>query len=436
MKKIRLSMLFVLTLLFVIVSAEEIKTPQVEPIGVKELVKCVFVNSDSMQKCYTNDGKFGCSGEESCIIEVTGEKGKKLIWKSSCEKERSTTIDGNQEYAEFICGEALVPATAKEAVKCVFVNSQEIQECYSEDHRFSCSGAGACTMEVAGQRGDKVTWRSSCAGMAYTAIDGNMDYAEFDCNSKSVNPRIKEKVKCFFIGSKVKQECYAADAGPAGCSGVGSCIAETSAEGGTKITWKSSCGGYAYSTMDGADEGAEFRCIPENEVTPDVIKGKGFRYIYWQCHDGIQQKQGNENNCKNAEALEELARTSCAGHCNEDGSKCGINLLSVIENCYLDSVKKDVFVPSFDEKSERKMKAKENVLICKDSCPLNSKCYPFGYRKSGTFCSDDGSFINQTGENIACENSFECSSNLCVNGKCVSSGFIEKVMNWFKAFLG
>ena len=51
------------------------------PVVVKEQVKCVFANSDEMQKCYTDNGQFGCSGTGTCVADVSGEKGTKQIWK-------------------------------------------------------------------------------------------------------------------------------------------------------------------------------------------------------------------------------------------------------------------------------------------------------------------------------------------------------------------
>ena len=72
--------------------------------------------------------------------------------------------------------------------------------------------------------------------------------------------------------------------------------------------------------------------------------------------------------------------------------------------------------------------------ICKDSCYANDKCYPFGYRKSDEFCSDNGAFTEQLESGNTCENSFECESNVCVDGECISSGFLRKIINWFKNF--
>ena len=71
-----------------------------------------------------------------------------------------------------------------------------------------------------------------------------------------------------------------------------------------------------------------------------------------------------------------------------------------------------------------------------NGCELGKKCYPFGYRKSGEYCSDDSSFIKQKQGQESCENNFECSSNVCVAGKCVSESLIQKIINWFKRLFG
>jgi hypothetical protein len=78
----------------------------------------------------------------------------------------------------------------------------------------------------------------------------------------------------------------------------------------------------------------------------------------------------------------------------------------------------------------------EPILVCKDSCPLDGKCYPFGYRKTGKFCSDEGKFTEQLKGDEACENNFECSSNVCVDERCISSGLIRKIIDWFRGIFG
>ena len=72
-----------------------------------------------------------------------------------------------------------------------------------------------------------------------------------------------------------------------------------------------------------------------------------------------------------------------------------------------------------------------NEASC-SGCLLDKKCYPFGYRKSGNYCSDSFDFIKQFGADESCENNFECSSNVCVSGECVSQGLMKKILSWFK----
>lgn len=75
---------------------------------------------------------------------------------------------------------------------------------------------------------------------------------------------VSEQVKCVFTGSTAKQQnCYVAGpTGLIGCEGVVSCLADVQGQKGDKLTWKSSCGGYAFTTIDGVHETAEFNCTP------------------------------------------------------------------------------------------------------------------------------------------------------------------------------
>ena len=75
-------------------------------------------------------------------------------------------------------------------------------------------------------------------------------------------------------------------------------------------------------------------------------------------------------------------------------------------------------------------------LVCKDSCPLDNKCYPFGYRKANNYCTDEGNFIEQSKSEEKCDNNFECKSNLCIDSKCISQGMFQKFLSWFKNLFG
>jgi len=69
-------------------------------------------------------------------------------------------------------------------------------------------------------------------------------------------------------------------------------------------------------------------------------------------------------------------------------------------------------------------------------CVLENKCYQIGYRESGDYCSEEGSFIKQLESDELCENNFECGSNLCVSGECVNQGLLMRFLEWFKRFFG
>ncbi|MBW2980087.1 hypothetical protein KY360_01545 [Candidatus Woesearchaeota archaeon] len=73
---------------------------------------------------------------------------------------------------------------------------------------------------------------------------------------------------------------------------------------------------------------------------------------------------------------------------------------------------------------------------CRDGCLLNKKCYPLAYRVSGNYCSASGKFKTQASSGSACENNFECKSNLCVDGACVEKGIFNKILKWFTNLFG
>lgn len=76
------------------------------------------------------------------------------------------------------------------------------------------------------------------------------------------------------------------------------------------------------------------------------------------------------------------------------------------------------------------------INVC-DGCLQNSKCYQTGYRVGGEYCSGlTGNFTKQSIADSVCDNNFECESNICVSGKCVSGGLLEAILGWFKRLFG
>ena len=77
-----------------------------------------------------------------------------------------------------------------------------------------------------------------------------------------------------------------------------------------------------------------------------------------------------------------------------------------------------------------------STVICEDNeCSINDKCVPIGYIDNGEYCSSDGNLVSQLEADAQCNNNFECSSNLCIDNKCIEAGLFTKVINWFKNLL-
>ncbi|MEK6859279.1 MAG: hypothetical protein AABX54_00540 [Nanoarchaeota archaeon] len=282
--------------------------------------------------------------------------------------------------------------------------------------------------------------------------------------------KVSEQVTCVFSGMNNNmqvQKCYTAEQNSrAYCSNTRdsqNCAAQVQGYKGEKLTWKSSCGGYQYTIQDGNDEKIEFDC-KSGETTETQIKNKGFKNVYFQCYDGAESKSTEREACKSSDYWKKFAANFCGSHCennpekckqkyenqediNKCLGKCGVNSFSIGAECYIEETLTTIpvatpveTIPStpaeFETGTETTPLKEEPALMCKDSCPLDGKCYPFGYRKSGEYCTDKGSFETQLKSDEKCDNNFECSSNVCVSGKCISEGFIEKIMNWFKRLFG
>jgi len=699
------------------------------PVIVNEKIKCVFVNANSEQKCFTDDWKFSCAGVGSCVAYVSGVNGAKITWKSSCSGEAYTVIDAYDETIGFKCeviatttqpqipipAETTTPplstCTDSDGGKIYEVkgtakdtwgeytdycsNERQITEYYCQDSGggrgpviwsigavdciYGCKD-GACLPEPTPVCGDKIcqgdSEKASCpqdcsvkcsqgsdcgqsslyktcdyAGMPSSAklpgvsyactIDtryncenpgtfesrcvdvvgascspcqsgcqnGNClsgatseapqigpcndydglnyylkSYVEYhdnkiydtcrvinsendyhDINECSENcyvleascsefgtPRtqawkcpsntckdgacvkvdVKEQIRCLFANVDSPQTCFTDDKKFA-CSGTGSCTVDVNGEKGATLLWKSTCGDHTSTILDGNNDDAKFNCIPPSNVTENQISGRAFERAYWQCYDGTESTAEDVDGvgCNGGDVWKNAAENFCKNHCKEaEGiTKCGVNSFGVSEDCYAE-MEKFVVIPSVESiptqqttqqsitpkkgilyyfrgddcpycldmdteigilkqkgffndfeaagfnikeegvsqqydiksvptlilykdkcsfrkegfiKSDEIIKwayeakcEEEPTLICKDSCPSDGKCYPFGYRKNEKYCSDEGAFKEQLKENEACENNFECSTNVCVDGKCISSGLIQKILNWFRKLFG
>jgi hypothetical protein len=77
---------------------------------------------------------------------------------------------------------------------------------------------------------------------------------------------------------------------------------------------------------------------------------------------------------------------------------------------------------------------------CAMGCELNETCILPGIRasvnNSKQYCDINSEWKVQKATDETCDNNFECGTNVCINGKCIVSSFIEKILEWFRHLFG
>lgn len=96
------------------------------------------------------------------------------------------------------------------------------------------------------------------------------------CVARVIGEEVIENVTCIFKNSNQDHQCYLAEENLFGCNGVEKCIVENvRGKTGEQKTWKSSCGGYENTTMDGKNEKIRFDC-KKNQQCTDSDGGKNY----------------------------------------------------------------------------------------------------------------------------------------------------------------
>lgn len=168
-------------------------------------------------------------------------------------------------------------------------------------------------------------------------------------------------------------------------------------------------GSYACTDM-ACETYKEPRCLDDSKVKEQ----KECKYFFDGCNTCLYDEDGVEGKC---------TEKACIKY---DSPKC-------LDSSYVFPTKETGPI-EFSEGDEGNADEKGGYLC--SGCELDNKCYPLGYRKDGNFCSDSYTFTTQIESENMCENNFECSSNLCLSGKCVNGSLVDKILNWFKGFFG
>ncbi|MEM4240016.1 MAG: hypothetical protein QXM31_00720 [Candidatus Woesearchaeota archaeon] len=75
--------------------------------GVTENVTCRFIFTGLQQTCVSSKGS--CTGIGACTVPISGSMGEAVSW-TGCGKAWSTTIDGKNKDAYFVCGKVRLPS--------------------------------------------------------------------------------------------------------------------------------------------------------------------------------------------------------------------------------------------------------------------------------------------------------------------------------------
>ena len=413
----------------------------------------------------------------------------------------------------------------REEVKCIFKGTETQQKCYRAEYNWMyCSSyQGTCIVtNLEGYDGEKITWKSSCGGYAYTVLDGNNEQIEFDCSGATGN--FCQSAQCD-DGSWSK--CYVDGSGYCVCStcpqiivkpvcGNGVCesgegeicmVSISACEAGKECKassrqCKTTCPGDCKETEAIYTKLNEKFKLQVNQAVK-ITDYKDMKIIFRdlitsKCEAGVTNVQEvkakltayavSETPTESIEtSTEPIEIIKCANVgpmaqleviSEEQGNKILTLKLKEAKNIYdvgvsfLDydfSSRTGVFVvnsqtstcpvncicdsESYVIECKNKTNCKEKEMLCPDGicrekceevaiancdygCQYNNKCLPIGVRVKGMYCNIEGVTSSQLAADEICENNFECSSNVCVSGKCISSGLIQKVLSWFKKMFG
>jgi len=220
-------------------------------------------------------------------------------------------------------------------------------------------------------------------------------------------------------------------------------IVEYSCEPTTSSLYRSGVGCFANITkgLNACPNGCAYGvCLTSTSSTNCTIEGEGIpvtpRGYNQSCCPGLVLCPPSAQVARVVVGIRGTCQKSCNVTTNVTGctantdcypqgfipGKCGPDYICSIGRCY-ELIRECPF-------------ANETTISVCQGCELDSNCYPFGYRKGSDYCSENKTFDAQKGEKSVCDNNFECSSNVCVSGQCVSQNLIQMILEWFRKLFG
>jgi len=406
----------------------------------------------------------------------------------------------------------------REEVKCIFKNTETEQKCYRAEYNWMyCAGEGSCIVtNLEGYDGEKITWKSTCGGYAYTTLDSFHEQVEFDCSE--VTGSFCQSRQCD-DGSWSK--CYVDGSGYCTCTACSKIIAKPVCGNGVCESGEGEICQVAISSCEAGKECKASTSECKTICSEDCKKIEG---IYAKLNENFKLQVNQPAKIIDYKNMKIIFRDLITAKCEaastnveeikskltayavsetptesieilkcpeagpmaqleiinpeEEGTKILTLKLNEAKNIYDVSVsfidydfssRTGVFVVNsqtstcqincicgsegyiIECKNETICKEKEmlcpdgtcrekceeiSVENCNYGCQYNNKCLPIGIRVKGMYCDINGVINNQLSADETCENNFECESNVCIDGECISSGLIKKILGWLKRMFG
>ncbi len=457
----------------------------------KEIIKCVFDDSIKENNCYSEFGS--CSGTNSCEINIKGQTGKVITWKSSCGGYVHTVIDGKDEYAKFSCSEVLAN-TCKDSDggKNYYkfgttegLSSADNSQVKKQDYcnvnnknlvEYSCSNGEVISSEVQCSQGcnNGACIKSSCSGVMLNSFP-----------KMFLNENYLPDVTIVLGQTASTNEVISGVDLSAFLSSFGSLVFSDemisnldNVDNELALTIKN-----VVSSIN--DPNFRAKAVLDTEITSSEYDN----LIIIGTKDGSNTlvtkiMQGEEKTLKKGQAFIELFNKNdnyqlvIVGYDKEEtmaAVKIMINVLSNNDNLRAKKVlvEDGVIIKTYDscepvnelvlikntdntrtslsktnnlgykkaEKIEVNNDKKTEVAPITDmncqGCVQETSCFPFGTRiildDIAMFCDLDRSFSKQKSEEITCQNNYECTTNSCASGQCTDmSGLLEKFIKLFK----
>jgi hypothetical protein len=417
----------------------------------KEEVKCIFKNTKTEQKCYVAEKNWMyCSTNEGiCIVtNLEGYDGEKITWKSSCGGYSYTILDGNNEQIEFDCSGAEAFCQSKQCPDGSW------SKCYVDGSGYCvCSTCSPIIIKPVCGNGvcESGEWQV-CEAIAETCQAGQKCEipkakcyygCEQDCKTiPGVNAKLNEQFK-LQVGQTVKITDYKEikiifrDLLTSSCEAsvtnteevkqklTGMAVAETTPSteaaggggGGVSIIKCPAVGPMAQlDIVNPEEQGGKILTLKAGEAKNIYDVSISFIEYDFPSRTGI--------------FIVNSKPVTCPGNCKCDSE-------GYILECKVEEKCEQGKMMCQDGKCREECEITNLTLEeCKSGCIYGNKCLPIGVRVKGSYCSIDTILTNQLNSDEVCENNFECKSNVCVNGKCISGSLIQKVINWFKKLFG